>query len=551
MTLVYEIQCYIDLVRSGKRRVCKEQIQLVDLVEHIFEIENIYVDEELLAKYRKLESKYPYKLFEWEWFCFTLHNCTFREDGFLRFPELHLFVGRGTGKNGFSSFEQYANTSKVNGVKNYDIVTVAASEDNAKQSFEELYNMLEDNPEYFSKYFTWNKECITNKSTNSKIYYSTSNPKSKDGGRQGEIIFDEYHSFENFELVNVLEGGLGKKEKARVLKISSFGDVRDGPFDNDLNNDLAILSGEIEDGGVLPFICRLDDESEIDDFENMEKSCPSINYLPTVREEYRRQWLKYKRNPYANLSFPTKRCGIPKGQNVNPVTTVENIMATNQPLPEMKGKKCIVGEDYARLNDFVVAGFLFNIDGKAVWYCHTWVCKNGADLPRIKAPLKEWEARGDITFVDAVEIDTDIPAQWIDEKRKELELTPICACIDDYRYPLVKNALSKIGFDTDKNGKNNIKLVRPSDIIRVVPIIDSYFNNENIVFGDTPIMRWYVGNTAKAKAPNNGEKYVKQEPKSRKTDGFSAFYNAFTKFEELNSNNGNLELLGMLEMIKL
>lgn len=551
MQLVYEIQNYIDLVRSGKRRACKEQFQLIRLVEFAFENEDIYVDEELLDGYKKLEKYYPYKLFPWEWYVFTCHNCVFRADGFLRWPELHLFVGRGTGKNGYNSFEQYANSSPTNGVRNYDIVTVAAAEDNAKQSFDELYDMLESNPKFFSKYFEWNKECITNIATNSKIYYSTSSPKSKDGGRQGEIILDEYHSYENFELVNVLEGGLGKKEKARIIKSSSFGDVRDGPFDNDLNNDIAILNGEIEDGGVFPFICRLDDESEIDDFENMEKSCPSINYLPTVKEEYKRQWLKYKRNPYANLSFPTKRCGIPKGKNVNPVTTLENIKATNKPFPELKGRKCIVGIDYARLNDFVSAGFLFNVDGQAVWYCHSWVCINGVDFPRIKAPLKEWEARGDLTLVDAVEIDADIPTQWIDEKRKELELTPICACLDDYRLPLMKKALSNIGFDTDKNGKNNIKLVRPSDIIKIVPVLDSYFDNEKIIFGDTPIMRWYVGNTAKAKAKNNGEKYVKQEAKSRKTDGFSAFYHAFTKFDELNSKEGSLELLEMLEMIKL
>jgi phage terminase large subunit-like protein len=41
------------------------------------------------------------------------------------------------------------------------------------------------------------------------------------------------------------------------------------------------------------------------------------------------------------------------------------------------------------------------------------------------------------------------------------------------------------------------------------------------------MMRWYTNNTKLEPAPNNNFKYGKIEPKSRKTDGFMAFVNAF------------------------
>ena len=88
------IKQYIDLVRSGKIEVCQEQIKLCNYIQHIFETEDIHVDEQQLEKYLSYQKYFPYKLFEWEEFVFTLHNCTYRSDGELRFPVLFIYVGR-------------------------------------------------------------------------------------------------------------------------------------------------------------------------------------------------------------------------------------------------------------------------------------------------------------------------------------------------------------------------------------------------------------------------------------------------------------------------
>jgi phage terminase large subunit-like protein len=45
-------------------------------------------------------------------------------------------VGRGAGKNGYLSFEDFCLLSAANGVREYHIDTFAASEDQAKTSFE-------------------------------------------------------------------------------------------------------------------------------------------------------------------------------------------------------------------------------------------------------------------------------------------------------------------------------------------------------------------------------------------------------------------------------
>ena len=69
------IQDYIDLVRSGKIEVCKDQLLLCDMVERVFSTEDIYVDEEQLNKYLNQQKYFPFQLYEWERFCFARSCC--------------------------------------------------------------------------------------------------------------------------------------------------------------------------------------------------------------------------------------------------------------------------------------------------------------------------------------------------------------------------------------------------------------------------------------------------------------------------------------------
>jgi hypothetical protein len=105
MTNCKYIDNYITMVRSADPfPYCKWQHKLCDFVEKVFETENVYVDEEQLEKYLALQKYFDYRLLPWELFVFTLHICTYTEQGYLRFPYCFVNVGRGAGKNGLLSF---------------------------------------------------------------------------------------------------------------------------------------------------------------------------------------------------------------------------------------------------------------------------------------------------------------------------------------------------------------------------------------------------------------------------------------------------------------
>lgn len=530
-TMNSNIQDYIDLVRSGKTEVCKEQVLLCEYVEKCFSAEPLRVDEEQLKKYLDLQKYFPFQLFEWERFCFALHNCVYKENGQLRWPDLFILVGRGAGKNGYLSFEDFCLLTPINGVRNYHIDICANSEDQAKTSFNDIYEVLEEHKTKLKNHFRWNKEEIRNLKTGSILKFRTSNFKTKDGGRPGKVDFDEYHQYENYKSIEVFKTGLGKKAFPRTTVTTTNGNVRDGPLDHLIARSEQILKGEIPDNGLLPFICRLDDKEEVHRKSAWAKANPSLPYNPTLMEEMEREYIDYLQDDIGNASFMTKRMNIPQGDKDAEVTSWENILATNRQVPDLEGYTCVFGIDYAKTTDFVSAGLLFDVEDIHYWLSHTWVCRACNDLSRIKFPLEDAAARGLLTFVEDVEINPDIPAAWIMEQSQKYNI--IAGAMDSYRYTLLSKSLRAAGFDADRKGRNNIKLVRPSDEMLIAPTITHLFQLHKIVWGDNPLMRWFTNNSKMVMSPAGNITYGKIEPKSRKTDGFKAYVAAETISDKL------------------
>lgn len=530
-----EITTYLDMIEHDKEYpVCKEQKMLGNFVKNVFKTENLSINHEQLSKYLGYQKYFPYKLFEWEIFMFALHNCVYREDGLLRFPEAFLYMGRGGGKNGYLSFEDFCLLTPVNGVKDYHIDIFANSEDQAKTSFTDVYNVMERNERKLQKFFKWNLEVITSKQTGSQLRFRTSNAKTKDGGRPGKVDFDEFHAYENYDVVRVAKTGLGKKEFPRSTIITTDGDVRDGPLDHMLARSKQILQGAIPDNGLLPFICKLDAKEEVSEERNWYKANPSLRYFPNLMDELRREYADYKMDNIGNAAFMTKRMNIPQGSMETEVTAWENIVACSRPA-KREPDVWVAGMDFARTTDFV-AVVLFGLAGDEwVWQQHTWVCSQCKDLSRIKFPIQDAVERGLITWVEDVEIPPELPAKWLSEQMAVKRV--IGVAIDDYRFGIMKKALEGVGFVAGKDG--NILQVKGRNIMQIAPRLIAKLNRQQVAFGDDALMRWYINNTKQLLDTRGNITFGKIEPKTRKTDGFMAAVAAVTMVDRLELEQAN------------
>lgn len=530
---------FIEIVETGKQSASRDVIALCGLIRHCFDTEPIYIDTEQLDKYLSLQKYFPYQLIPWEVFILGLWCCTYWKGPVMkpRWPDVVAMLGRGAGKDGFIAFVCACMVSPYNPVERYDVDICANNEDQAKRPMMDFIDVLEA-PKWeakLSKHYYHTKEKVQGRKNRGTIKGHTNNPKGRDGLRSGMVIFNEAHQYENYDNITVFTTGMGKVAQPRIGTFTSNGEVSEGPLDDYLEQSEQVLFHGAPDNGTLYFICRLDDVSEVHDEANWAKANPSVPYFDTLRDEIRKEYVKWVDHPDQNSSFITKRFGIRYGQKEISVTAYEKIKATNKPIPNLTGWKCIVGIDYAELSDWAAVNLHFRKGEQRYDINHAWICKQSKTLHRVKAPWKKWVEGGKCTLVDDVSIHPNLLAGYIKDAKKKYQIKMLV--MDHFRWTLVSESMKAIGFDA--KDKSKVRLIRPSDIMQVEPVIQECFDRELFYWGDTPHLRWAVNNTkrvrsSKSKGVDTGNFiYAKIEAKSRKTDPYMALVASMVAEQEL------------------
>lgn len=484
-----------------------------------------------------IEKYFGFTLFPWEKYVIGLVHAHRGED--VLFRDYLIVMGTGNGKNGLISGLSWYFTTPDHGIPGYNIDIIANSEEQAKTSFNEVADMLDENKAKMSRQYYWSKVLIENKRTKSYIKFNTSNAKTKAGKRAACLIFDEVFMYPDYSIMNEFQASFGKRPNSRIFKITSQGNLREGVLDIELKKAEDVLNGENDALRMCPLIYRVPNEKAALDPEYWPCANPSIAYLPTLKTAIETDFAEIKYDAEKEEAFYTKRMNWPKMSREQAVATHEELMTASDAIDvELDGRDCIAGLDYALLSDMASVGLLFRVGDMRYWLQHSWICRQSADWNRIRAPLDEWEARGDLTIVDDVQIPPDEIARWLVEKQQRYNIKMLC--LDNARYSLVREVLERCGFETN----DNIWIVRPLGIASVSPVIESWFRTGALRWGDVPLLRWATNNTKKVRMKTENAsgnyKYEKIEPRSRKTDPFMALVHAAVKDDELDGVEARL-----------
>ncbi|HDR4554757.1 TPA: terminase large subunit [Bacillus cereus] len=516
---------YMHAVESGSIRSCNEQKQLMTLVRKTLDDPNVYVDVQAIEDSVNIPAKYfPFELFAWQRF---VNACVFgvryKDTNRLVWNQILILMGRGGGKNGYAGYLNFYMLSKQFGIDRYHIEWIATSEEQAKTTFDDVKEVIE-NPanKVLKKSFSATKVLIKHKTNKSHMKFNTSNARTKDGRRPGSVWFDEIHEYEDYKSIKVFRSALGKVKNGRTFYLTTDGYVRGGVLDDMKEKARMILSGEVERSKLFPFICKLDSEEEVEDIANWEKANPSIRDNMELFETMKEEWADCQTNIPMHVEFMTKRMNIPKQLFQHKIATYEDLLATDQPLPDDLHKyECIGGVDYAELRDFCSVGLLFKRQGKRYWIHHTFIWHQALKMQDINQDIIDIGVeKGLFTIVYDKEIEPKRVINWFLEKSKTYDIKRIA--IDKFRSVILKPLLEEAGFN------ERVEIVRRGQYIHAMldPLIQHLFINHNIVFHDDPVMRWYCGNVYVDELGNGSKEYKKIDPVKRKTDGFFAFTHA-------------------------
>ena len=529
-----EIDDYINYCNEHPSWINKKRWLLIkNVVKPLLKRDDIYFDEENYRNCLKFIEKNYYELFPYEKFIAAFIFMYVNDEPV--FSKFYIKEGRGNGKDGFMVPIATYLMTPLYGVKNYNVELVANSESQIKDTYKVAYEMLNDNQKFKGK-FKVTLELIKNLATGSEMKYNTANGKTKDGKRPGLVFLNEIHAYQNYENISVYESGLGKVKHARTFIITTDGYERDGPLDDYDRIAIEILTTGENPMGIFPFICELNDMSQIDDPDAWHMANPSMEYLPTLASQIMKDYIEQQLLPSKRPEFIAKRMNLKTTLEEQAVTSWNNILRccyediekkTPRNVPDTKGQLAVIGIDYADIRDFASAGVLTKTDqGEYVWEQHTWVCAQSPFFKDIKFPLqnqgqKEYE---DFTIVNTPIIPIEEIVKWCERRMMEYQVVKIA--LDTYRYTLFENIFKMHGISIESRDDPDglVRLIRKigSATGIIAPFMEALFAEGHMIYGPSAIMRWYTNNSMTTTDKFGNKTFGKIEPKLRKNDGFMA-----------------------------
>src|SRR5699024_6102489 len=274
------VESYMEQYEAGEIKVSKYVALLFSyLKKYVLNRDDLYFDNEMHENYIAFAEKNYFKLIHFQKFK-TAFVFLYEKDGNYPYFNQHLYYeARGAGKNGIISTLSNFFISDLHGINNYDVSIVANSEEQALTSFDEIFNTIKesDNSDILESLFYPKRSEISSRTNGSRIRHSTSNARTKDSRRDGCVIYDEVHEYEDSAIVDVFSSGLGKVKHPREFFITTDGFVRGGYLDDLKERAMNILHGRAPEDRLFPFMATLDEEEEIDDEINWQKANPMFH----------------------------------------------------------------------------------------------------------------------------------------------------------------------------------------------------------------------------------------------------------------------------------
>lgn len=544
------VDAYIKAWKNDEVLFNQERFDLIKQLEtEVLIRDDIYFDEDQIEKCISFIEKWYFKLESFQKFIIAFIFLKYKERDKLFYKDIVIVMARGNGKNGLISGLSDYFISPGHGIEGYNVDVVANSEDQAEMSVKEVYNVKEKNKSLMKNFFSWTKTKITGKASRSEFKFRTSNADTKDGGRPGCLIFDEWHIYEDTKLINTLSSGLGKVKHRRRIYISTNGHVRGGFFDKFIEQCLEILSGGSQRKNRFVFICKMDSKDEVDKPELWEKANPMFSkprspYAEELFDTIMDEYLDLEDDPSGRPEFMAKRMNLPQEDNTVKVASWEDIKATNRPIPYnvLAGKVCVGAIDFSFIKDFTACGVLFKHGNDYIWDSHQFARRDFVKEANLKPPIEEWEQQGLITLLDGPVIDIQYMVNYFCEMREKYGLNTIVG--DTFRLDIVKQALEEAGFTV-------LYIRNPHAIYaKLASRIELLFAQHRIIFGDNPLMNWNTNNVV-VRVKNDGNKdFLKKDEVRRKTDGFTAFVYALWQADNILEDEINIEdSLDLLEAL--
>lgn len=419
MTYNEIVRQYEDDVLSGK--ICAGRLERLAVERQRRDLETgsargLYFDHKAGSRILKFFSilnlgpDQPFELQPWQQFELYVFYGWRRSDGRRRFSRKYKSVSRKNGKTPLESGQILYHLT-VENLFRAEAYVSATKELQAKIAFDDAKFILQYTPE-LQDYLESTSTTIFNRENGAKFQFLTSSPKTADGTRPSFYVIDEYHEFDNDDMLTKLQTGTIHRKEPIANIVTTRGSRTTTPcFTTEERLYIPILEGVIEDDSTFVYIFSQDEEDEFDKPETWRKSNPmlgSILELDKLLADRANAVLKGEEHV---VKFKTLNLNMWCNAAKSFIPDEKWMQSgTDFPAEMLAGRQCWGGLDMASRDDFCAFSLHFPPTDsdpvhRALWWFWIPNWKFDNRVQNGLHTLRDWVKAGHITVIEGEIID--------------------------------------------------------------------------------------------------------------------------------------------------
>lgn len=398
----------------------------------------------------------PFELYPWQVFIvWNLFGWVRRDNGYRRFTEGFLSLGRGNGKTPFGAgLMLLLFVCDTPMEDRAEVYSAAVKRDQAALSFGAAKRFIEQSKELSAAVEVLKHE-LNLRSNNSKFSPLSSDAKSADGLAIHGLLRDELHAWTEYqrEYYEKLQTALAKRRQPLAITITTAGSEESQLWleQYDLAKQVVDQSNTFELNQLFVYIAEIDDDDDELDEQCWPKANPMLEYGVVKIDALRKMADTARANPTFRHQLRRYHCNKLTFSH-NKAFTAELWGRGAQPLPDSM-KKIFAGVDLGWCDDLAAIGFCAPLD---------WVSVEGQSKRRYAIWAKCWVPRG-----TRRDLKREPFATWIKTGRLEVtesEWTDTAPMYEALREAHKKHQIRSMAFDPynarefSLNATNELKL---------------------------------------------------------------------------------------------
>jgi phage terminase large subunit-like protein len=330
---------------------------------------------------------------------------------------------------------------------------------------------------------------LKNKSTIKKMSEKT---QKKEGRNIDVGVVDEVHEMKDNSAVKPIEQSQATKDEPILFLITTEGFVNDGFLDSELKYARRVLSGEMEDPTLLVWLYVQDNEAEIwQDERSWVKSNPSLGAVKKIT--YLHDQIRKAQQDKSERAFTLAKDFNVKQNAATAWLTDAELTNTETFDPEiLRGCVGIGAVDLAETTDLVSARMMVMRPGDNTKYTLSKYF-----IPEIKQSLSDdhmnyldWARQGLVEISPGNDNDFSLITAWFISIVKQLGIRPYKIGYDNALAKYWVKDMDNMGFSMERVPQERHVLSSP------MKLVEADLRSKRINYGNNPIDRWCLANTA-------------------------------------------------------